>query len=412
MATDVPPLPKGGNTTPSLRRIPGANDRIHVGVIGCGLRGRGDLMTGLHRWDRELNAEIIAVCDVWRQRREEAAAMARDWYGREPRQCVSYLEVLDMPEVDAVIIASPDHVHTLHLEAAARTGKHAYCEKPLAKDMDGLRRAVDAVKESGIIVQVGTQWRSLPALAGAREVIRAGALGSIARIEQYFNDPRPYWYPRLKEARAEDVDWAEFLHDRPDRPFDPWVFTGWMGHREFSDGAVPGYGSHFIDLVQYFTGAGAPESCVCLGGTYVWRDEYGFTSPDTVQAVWHYREGFQVAYSTCFCNDSGDTFRVFGSSAMMNLDDWFRFGASPEFYVTTAGAGKPDGRKNDRVPVEPVDRPDHMRNWLDCLRNGGTPHASIDDGYNHSVAVIMAMEAYDRGCRVRYDPTYRELIDV
>ncbi|HOV62084.1 MAG TPA: Gfo/Idh/MocA family oxidoreductase [Candidatus Hydrogenedentes bacterium] len=409
MATDVPPLPKGGNTTPSLRRIPGANDRIHVGVIGCGLRGRGDLMTGLHRWDRELNAEIIAVCDVWRQRREEAAAMARDWYGREPRQCVSYLEVLDMPEVDAVIIASPDHVHTLHLEAAARAGKHAYCEKPLAKDMEGLCRAVDAVRESGVVVQVGTHWRSLPALAGAREVIRSGALGTIARVEQYFNDPRPYWYPRLKEAREEDVDWAAFLNDRSPRPFDPWMFTGWMGHREFSDGAVPGYGSHFVDLVRYFTGVGAPASCVCLGGQYVWRDAYRFTCPDTVQAVWEYPEGFQVTYSTCFCNDCGDTFRVFGSNAMMNLDDWFRFGAAPDFHVTSAGAGRPDGRVRDRVPVEPVDRPDHMRNWLECLRDGTTPIASIDDGYYHSVAVIMAMEAYDRGCRVKYDHERRRL---
>jgi len=335
--------------------------------------------------------------------------MVKDWYGREPRQCVSYREVMDMPEVDAVVIASPDHVHTLHLEAAAQAGKHAYCEKPLAKDMDGLRRAVDAVREAGIIVQVGTQWRSLPAMTGARDVIRAGTLETIARIEQYFNDPRPYWYPRLKEAREEDVDWSEFLYDRPARPFDPWVFTGWMGHREFSDGAVPGYGSHFIDLVQYFTGAGAPESCVCLGGVYVWRDKYNFTSPDTVQAVWQYQEGFQVTYSTCFCNDSGDTFRIFGNTAMMNLDDWFRFGADPAFYLTTAGAGAPDGRKENQVPVQPVDRPDHMRNWLECLRNGKTPHANIDDGYNHSVAVIMAMEAYDRGCQVKYDPVHRSL---
>ncbi len=76
--------------------------------------------------------------------------MATDWYGREPRQCVSYREVMDMADVDAVMIASPDHTHTLHLEAAARAGKHAYCEKPLAKDMEGLRRAVDAVKEAGV----------------------------------------------------------------------------------------------------------------------------------------------------------------------------------------------------------------------------------------------------------------------
>ncbi|HOQ90871.1 MAG TPA: Gfo/Idh/MocA family oxidoreductase, partial [Candidatus Hydrogenedentes bacterium] len=219
----------------SYGRVIGANDRINVGVIGCGARGRGDLMTGLHRWDKELNAEIVAVCDVWKQRREAAAAMARDWYGRDPKLCVSYQEVMDMADVDAVMIASPDHVHTLHLEAAARAGKHAYCEKPLAKDMEGLRRAVDAVRESGVVVQVGTQLRSLPTITGAREVVQSGVLGTIARVEQCRNDPRPYWYSRLADAKEEDVDWKGFLNGLPGRPFRPDVFTGWYGYREFSD---------------------------------------------------------------------------------------------------------------------------------------------------------------------------------
>ena len=391
----------------SYGRVIGANDRINVGVIGCGSRGRGDLMTGLHRWDQELNAEIVAVCDVWRQRREEAAAMARDWYGREPRQCVSYLEVLDMPEVDAVIIASPDHVHTLHLEAAARAGKHAYCEKPLAKDMEGLRRAVDAVRESGVVVQVGTQLRSLPTMTGAREVVRSGVLGTIARVEQCRNDPRPYWYSRLADAKEEDVDWKEFLNGLPGRPFRPDVFTGWYGYREFSDGAVPGFGSHYIDLVHYLTGAKIPESAVCLGGVYTWKDEHEFTCPDCVQALWTYPEGFLVAYSTNFGNGSGDTFRLFGNNAMMNLDEYF--GSADKLYVTQEGAGKPDGRVKDRMPIPEVPMPDHMENWLRCVRENKTPHASIDDGYAHAVAVIMAMMAFDSGRRMVYNPQTREV---
>jgi predicted dehydrogenase len=258
----------------SYSRVLGANDRISIGLIGCGGRGVGAHMPGVHAHQDTQNFEITAVCDPWRLRREEAAAKAKEWYGREARKFSSYRDLVALKDVDAVMIASPDHVHTTHLEAAAKAGKDAYCEKPLAMDLEKLKAACDAVKANNAIVQIGTQLRSLPSFTGCRELYKTGILGKVSRIEQCRNSERPYWYGYLKDAQEKDVDWKEFLADRPMRPFSAEQFTGWYGYRDFSDGPVPGFGSHFIDLVHYFTGAKFPASAVGHGGTFVWKDEH------------------------------------------------------------------------------------------------------------------------------------------
>ena len=159
------------------------------------------------------------------------------------------------------------------------------------------------------MVQVGTQLRSLPSFTGCRELYKTGILGKVGRIEQCRNNEKPYWYSYVKEVKPEDVDWKEFLGDLPSQPFDPVKYSGWYGYREFSDGPVCGYGSHYLDLVHYITGAKFPTSSVCLGGTYTYNDEHHFTCPDHVQAMWTYPEGFMVSYSTYCGNGSRQQFQ-------------------------------------------------------------------------------------------------------
>jgi len=387
----------------SYSRVIGANDRISIGIIGCGSRGIGEHMPGVHKYSDSENIEVTAVCDPWRLRREEAAAKVKEWYGREARQFVSYLDLLALKDVDAVMIASCDHQHTTHLEAAARAGKDAYCEKPLGKEFEKLRSACDAVKEAKVIVQVGTQLRSLPSFTGCRELYKTGILGTVGRIEQCRNGEQPYWYSYVKDVKQEDVDWKEFLMDSPMRPFDPVVYSGWYGYREFSDGPVPGLGSHFIDLVHYITGAKFPTSCVCMGGTFTWKDERKFTCPDHVQALWTYPEGFMVSYSTNFGNGSGNSFKIFGDQGVLDMVEW----TAP--VLTAEGGGKRKGQIRGKNPVDEVPRPDHFLDWLQCLRTRNTPNASIDAGYQHAVACIMAVRAYDIGRRMTYNPQKREI---
>ncbi|MFO7904827.1 MAG: Gfo/Idh/MocA family oxidoreductase [Pirellulaceae bacterium] len=170
-----------GMTAASYARVAGANDRISIGVIGCGGRGRGAHMKGVHAHQDAQNIEITAVADPWRTRREKAAEMCKEWYGRPARMFVSYRDLVQLEDVDAVMIASCDHQHTTHLEATAKAGKDVYCEKPLAMDFDRLKQAVDAVKAAKVVCQIGTQVRSYPTSTGCRELFQSGVLGNLSR---------------------------------------------------------------------------------------------------------------------------------------------------------------------------------------------------------------------------------------
>jgi predicted dehydrogenase len=394
----------------SYSRVLGANDRISIGIIGCGSRGVGTHMPGVHKFAEQENIEITAVCDPWRLAREAAVAKTKEWYGREARQFSSYKDLLALKDVDAVMIASCDHQHTTHLKAAAEAGKDAYCEKPLGMTLDSVIQACDAVKKAGRVVQIGTQLRSMTTFAGCRELYKTGILGTVGRIEQCRNGEKPYWYSYVKDVKEQDLDWKEFLMDRPMRPFNPVLYSGWYGYREFSDGPVPGLGSHFIDLVHFITGAKFPASCVCLGGTFTWKDQNNFTCPDHVQALWIYLEaspaggqGFMVSYSTNFGNGSGNSFKIFGDQGVLDMVDW----NAP--FLSAEGGGKRMGQIRGKNPVKEVPMTDHFLDWLQCLRTRKEPNASIDAGYQHAVACIMAVMSYDTGKRMIYDPASRQI---
>lgn len=387
------------------KRVSGANGRIRIGIIGCGSRGCNSHMEGVYKHGEAMNIEIVAIADPWRIAREQANAKIKKWYGREAKQFVSYRDLLAMQDIDAVMIASPDHVHTLHLEAAALAGKHIYVEKPLAMEMDKLIRAVDAVKNASTVVQVGTQLRSLPGIIGARNLFRSGILGNLSRVEECRNSERPYWYQYLKDINPRDVDWKEFLSDRPLRPFRADTYSGWYGYSEFSDGPISGFGSHFIDTVHFITGAKFPESCVCLGDTFTWKDEHKFTVPDCIQATWIYPEGFLVSSSNNFGNGSGSTRNFYADKGMLKVDNW----NAPTF--SDKGAPMRDGTINEgENSVKHVEHPDHYLDWLKCIRNGGIPNASIEAGYQHAVAVLMAAVSYKTGRKTIYDQKQRLIL--
>ena len=388
----------------SYRRIIGANDRISIGIIGCGNRGRGAHMAGVNNHATEQNIEITAVCDPYRIHRETAAALVKEWYGIDALQFTSYRDLLASANVDAVMIASCDHQHTTHLQAAAEAAKDIYVEKPLAMQMDRLIAAVDAVKAAGVVVQVGTQLRSMSSFTGCKALYETGIFGRVARIEQIRNGDQPYWYSYInKDVKKSDVEWAEFLMDRPYRPFDPVQFSGWYGYAEFSDGPLPGLASHYIDLVHYITGAEFPISCMCMGGVYTWNDEHKFTCPDQIDATWQYEEGFLSSYTTNFGNGFGNRFRLAGDVGILKMDKW------SEPVYTAEGGSKNKGAIRGENKVPEIAMPDHYLDWLQCIRSGKTPNASIDAGYQHAVACLMAMESYRTGRRTVYDKENRTI---
>jgi predicted dehydrogenase len=391
-------------TAAERSRSVGANERIRVGIIGCGNRGRTAHMPGIHRHVQATNFEIVALADPWRVARAEANGLVKGWFGREAKEFTSYRDLLAMDGIDAVMIASPDHHHTTHLEAAARAGKHIYVEKPLADDMAALVRAVDAVKRAGTVVQVGTQLRSLPGIVGARDVMNSGVLGKVSLFEERRNDEKPYWYSYLgRGVKAEDVDWKEFLGDRHMRPFDAKAFEAWYGYYDFCKGPVPQWGAHFLDVAHFITGCGLPESCVCMGGTFTWNDEHRFTTPDCVQASWLYPEGFMITSSNNLGNGSGNSCKLFAERGVLNVGNW----SEPTY--SAEGGPRRDGRIRGQLAVTPVDRPDHFLDWLQCMRTGVTPHAPIEAGYQHAVACLMATMSYEQGRKTVYDARQRTI---
>jgi predicted dehydrogenase len=394
-------------TAAERKRSIGANDRIRIAQLGCGNRGQTAHMTGIHKHVDATNFEIVAVCDTWRVHREEAAATTKKWFGREAKQFSNYRDLLAYGDFDAVMIATPDHMHTTHLEAVSKTGKHMYMEKPLATELDKLLRAYDAAKKAqaaGSIIQVGTQLRSLPGIVGARELVKAGTIGKITRIDETRNAEKPYWYGYLdRDVKEADVDWKEFLGDRKFRPFNARQYASWYGYYDFSQGPVPQWGAHFLDLMHFVMDCGFPQSCMCMGGTTYWKDENNFTAPDNVTATWMYPEGFMVTSSNNFGNFAGNSRKFYGDKGTLAVDNW----NAPTY--SADGGPKRDGKIRGKMEVATKPRPDHFLNWLQCMRSGETPHASIDAGYQHAIAVLMAVMSYDSGKKTVYNHSKRAI---
>jgi len=379
----------------SYARIRGANERISIGLIGAGRRGQNTQIPNIAKHAKQQNVEITAACDPWRVSRERAAAGIREAFGREARLFETHGDLLDAGNIDAVMITSCDHHHARQLEAAVHAGMDVYCEKPIAKNLDELNRAYDAVKESKQLVQVGTQSRSFPTIGGARKVYASGVLGTVSRIEQRRNGKRPFWYGYIRDVRSADVNWDEFVMGCSSRAFDSVAYSAWMGYRDFCDGPIPQLGVHYLDTVHFITGAELPESCVCHGGTFTWKDEHRFDVPDHVQALWTYPDGFMVSYSTNFGNAGDNTFKITGNEGFLDLTD------SDAPLLSTVD--------EETKPVEPIPTPDHWLDWMQCLRSRKAPRASIEAGYHQTVACLMAVEAYDTGRRVVFDRERRAI---
>src|ERR1051326_8279063 len=170
----------------SYSRIKGANDRIFLGHIGVGERGTELAWIASQLKDKQ-NAEMVAVCDLWKGNREKAAARAQSVYGRAPRAFQYMDDLLALRDIDAVIVSTADFQHAPILRHVAEAGKDAYCEKPMANNLEEAKAARDAVLSRKLIVQIGTQHRSEPYQIATKQLIDEGALGDVTKVEMVWN---------------------------------------------------------------------------------------------------------------------------------------------------------------------------------------------------------------------------------
>jgi predicted dehydrogenase len=416
----------------SYAKVVGANDRVRVGVIGCGDRMKQALIPAFGANRKDMNFEFVAVSDIWNRRRDEGVPYIEKITGCKVDAVRNNDELYARKDVDAVLIATADFQHAQHGIEAVKAGRDAYVEKPTAHTMKDARNFLAAVKQTGKIVQVGTQRRSTPSYQKAYEYIKSGKFGDIVMVEMTWNvnQPgrwrRPDVVPLLKE---EDTDWTRYQLDLPKVPFDARKYLEFRLFWPYSSGIPDQWLVHQIDTVHWFSGYPHPRSVVANGGIYLWHD--GRANWDTMTAVFDYgpeddlTKGFQVQYSSRFTNSAGGVKELYYSNGgMMDMDKQrvtpeggltAKFGAemkmpanqlasfsladdSPKVSTdANTGGGDPQTSAN-------------MRNWMECVRSRKTPNASIEAGYSHSVALCMNIAAIQTGQKVTFNDKTQQVM--
>jgi len=411
------------STALSYTRIAGANDRISLGHIGVGNRG-SELDGIVASLKDQKNVEMTAVCDLWTHNVERAMAANQQFYGKAPRALRHPQELLALKDVDAVLISTPEHSHSPLLKMSAGAGKDTYCEKPMGNVLEEVKAARDAVLVKNLIVQIGTQHRSERYQIAVRDLVRSKVLGEATKYEIEWNYHGPRWRgrPEVKMIREQDTDWQTWLMGKPSRPFDPQLYFEFRLYKDFSSGIPDQWMSHGIDLCHFFLDEKYPASVVANGGVFAWHD--GRENPDTFQALFTYSSGLLVSYATSFGNDAPSFTRIMGKNA--TLINHGGEGSPRWQMVEEKGNHEDDPTVDSRRAVKDVtlsddkslpptfigdEDPSHMTNWLDCLRSRKQPNATVHHGYAHSVACIMAAQAYWSGKKLYWDPRAEAILD-
>src|SRR4051812_15078091 len=282
-------------TALSASRVYGANERVRLGCIGLGNRGDQLLDGFLEAKDQE----VVAICDLSQEYLDSASKKA----GTSPKQTKDYRRVLDNKDVDAVVIATPDHWHCLQTIAACEAGKHVYVEKPLSLVVDEGRKMVEAARRTKRVTQVGLHRRSSDFCKEAAEFIRKGGIGhvTVARAFHVQNEaPRGIGTP-ANEAPPAGFDWDAWLGPAPKRPYNKnRTFYRFRWFYDYSGGQLTNFGVHYLDMIHWALGRDAPLSVAALGGKFTLADNREV--PDTLEVVWQYPGNTLVTFTQINAN--------------------------------------------------------------------------------------------------------------
>src|SRR5947208_6308030 len=351
----------------TYRRVLGAAERVGVGFVGTG--GRGRSLIRAFRKNKE--ADVVSVCDVYAPHLDAAVKEAS---GKVKKQ-TNYRRVLDDKEVQAVVIATPDHWHNDQLLRSVKAEKDVYLEKPMALSVEQGAKMVKAVRDADRVVQLGMQRRSAAAIYAARRILRDGTLGRVALV-------RAQWYwnmPALQKERPlkGKLDWSAFCGPAGEvelsrGDYQNVAFWNWRYFWPFSGGNMTDQGTHLMDVIQWFLAdSKPPKSAVCQG--QVRRLEPSET-PDVFSAVFEYEE-FLATWTLAYTNSYKDGWQIVfqGDRATLELD-----GEGCRLYEDP-GRGKPLDKpiKEEKAPMptEP-----HVDNFLECLKARRDPNAPVEVG--------------------------------
>jgi len=374
------------------RRTFGANDTIGVGVIGTGGRARKRLIPGLQSLP---GVKIVGVCDVFDDHREAGKFVAGGNKKSDLFATAHHEELLARKEVDAVVIATPDHWHVPLTVAACEAGKDVYVEKPASHKLGEGQAMIDAQNKHQRIVQVGAQQRSMPHLQEAKEIVQAGTLGPIHRVRMTWNHNRAgAKKPKLKIDPAK-VDWQRFLGNAPDQPFDPFRMRWWRFIWDFGNGLVSDLGVHWLDTVQWMMELGEPVDVTMVGGTH--REGTGWETPDTLMAMWDFGPANRLmSFESLTTTNSGAAgVELAGERATLYFDRG-RYELTPQPYQDMKPKSKIIGKgpRGADFYSDTEAHALHLANWLDCVRSRKRPIEPAESGIAAAELAIRANQAF------------------
>lgn len=376
-------------------RVLGANDRIRLGVIGTGGRGQY-LMKQLNRIG---GVEWAAVCDVYDVRRNQAAELAQT-------SAASYNDhrrVLDHKDIDAVIVATPDHWHAPIAVDAAKAGKDIYIEKPMVHNPQDGQAIVRAVREHKRVVQVGMQGRALPQFVEAKKrFLDTGVMGKVGLARTWYTSNRGYIQtaPAGMEQKPAGLDWERWLGRGPKVAWNPDIYFSPYKWRHYCGGQVMGIMIHVLDSAHHWLGLTKPKAAMAGGGIYYLDD--GRDTPDVINAILEYPEKVNVTFEAEPLSAPGvkTTAGVFlrGTGGTLMAERYVQDVAWE--YVPNDRYSKAPAEKGIGTPPSPERL---LINWLDCIRSRQRTVATEVDGYYSAVACYMANQSYYTKQRVEWN---------
>jgi predicted dehydrogenase len=379
-------------------RVLGANDRINVGFVGCGGRMNAHIRRVMERNKENGDVQAVAVNDIWDKRKQRA----REATGVEERAVYhDYREVCARPDVDVVVIASPDHWHHLQTMDALRNGKDVYLEKPMTYTVDEAKEISETVKSSGRILQVGSQYASMDHFWKAKKAITDGLLGDVVWASGGFGrnrNQRGEWnYPIDAEATEKTLDWKAFLGPSQKRPFDPERYFRWRKYWDYSGGIATDLFYHSVSPLLVAIGGDFPQRVTASGGIYLQKDR---EVPDTFFMNVDY-PAWTMQLACSVGSGVGAPLVVHGSRATLFISQ------DSENLVNTQMEVVPDreyreefvkqtGAEVLKIDVQPGARGSHphMDNFLACVRSREEPNLPARLGYQAMAAIGMGVQAY------------------
>jgi len=377
-------------TALSYSRVLGANDRIGLGVIGTGERGTYVMTV----FQKNEDLEVRALCDVYGVRVDKAQEKAP-----HTRTFGDHRRLLELKEVDAVLVGTPDHWHKEVAIDAMNAGKDVYTEKPMCRKREEAPEMVKAARATGRICQVGLQQRSGPIYLEPREkFVRSGAIGKISHIDAVWHGGVPRPLPTEPAQKPANLDWLRFLGPVAYRDWSPGQYLNFRAFLDFNGGKMTDFGHHWLDVVHMYMGDRAPNSGVFAGGIYYDQHD-GRTAPDTCNALFEY-DGFTVlfqsnAYGTA--SEYGITFYGDKGKLFVNRN---------RYEFTPAGRNPQPVTRN--IPGDIT--ADHVRNFLDCCKSRKLPNADAAIAAVSVLPPLLAVQSYEEQRRLRFDPLRLEVL--